>query len=169
MPQKISTRIPALTLRFAQEQDVPLVLSFIKKLAEYEKRLHEVVADEAILHEALFGERQVAEVILADYHDEPVGFALFFHNFSTFLGRAGIYIEDLYIEPSMRGKGIGRALLAYLAKLTEERQCGRLEWTVLTWNEPAISFYQKLGAQPKDEWTLYKLADGALHKLAQEF
>ncbi|MBN1994994.1 MAG: GNAT family N-acetyltransferase [Anaerolineae bacterium] len=169
MLPRISTKIPELTLRFATELDVPLVLDFIKKLAEYEKRLAEVVADETILHASLFGQRQVAEVMIADYNDEPVGFALFFHNFSTFLGRPGIYVEDIYIDPPMRGKGIGRAMLAYLARLAQERQCGRLDWSVLDWNEPAINFYKKLGAVPQQEWTIYRVTGEALHRLAQEF
>jgi GNAT superfamily N-acetyltransferase len=169
MNHKIPTQIPALTLRFAQEADVPLILSFIKKLAEYEKLSHEVVTDEATLRQSLFGERRVAEVIIGDYNDEPVAFALFFHNFSTFLGRPGIYLEDLYVNPAMRGQGIGQMMLTYLAKLAVERGCGRLEWWVLDWNEPAINFYKKLGAQPMDEWTVYRLTGATLAQLAQEF
>ncbi|MBN1221301.1 MAG: GNAT family N-acetyltransferase [Anaerolineae bacterium] len=169
MSRRISTRIPKLTLRFAEEADVPLILAFVKKLAEYEKRLPEVVADETTLRESLFGRRQVAEVIFADYNHEPVGFALFFHNFSTFLGRIGIYVEDIYVEPELRGKGIGRTMLAYLARLAEERQCGRLEWWVLDWNEAAIDFYKKVGAVPQDEWTTYRVSGDALSRLAQEF
>jgi GNAT superfamily N-acetyltransferase len=169
MHQNISTRIPELTLRFAQVPDVPLVFSFIEKLAGYEKRLDQVVISETTLHEALFGEHPVAEVIFADYNDEPVGFALFFHTFSTFSGRIGIYIEDLFVDPEMRGKGIGRTMLTYLAKLVEIRGGRKLEWTVLDWNEPAIDFYQKLGAHPKDEWIIYQIDDDALHQLAQEF
>jgi GNAT superfamily N-acetyltransferase len=169
MYQKISTQIPALTLRFAQVQDVPLVYSFVEKLAEYEKRLDQVVVTETTLHEALFGDHPVAEVIFADYYDEPVGFALFFHSFSTFSGRTGIYIEDLFVDPQMRGKGIGRTMLTYLAKLVEIRGGRKLEWTVLDWNEPAINFYHKLGAHSKDEWIIYQIDDDALHQLAQEF
>ena len=169
MNHKILTQISALTLRFAQETDVPLILSFIKKLAEYEKLSHEVVTDEATLRQSLFGERRVAEVIIGDYNDEPVAFALFFHNFSTFLGRPGIYLEDLYVDPAMRGQGIGQMMLTYLAKLAVERGCGRLEWWVLDWNEPAINFYKKLGAQPMDEWTVYRLTGATLAQLAQKF
>ena len=169
MNRIISTKIPELKLRFATETDVPMVLSFIKKLAEYEKLLHEVVADEATLRASLFGQRRVAEVILAYYHNQPVGFALFFHNFSTFLGRPGIYVEDIYVDPDLRGKGIGRTMLAYLAQLARERSCGRLEWAVLDWNEPAINFYQKLGARPNDEWTTYRVVNESLQRLAQEF
>jgi GNAT superfamily N-acetyltransferase len=166
---KIPTQIPELTLRFAQEADTPLILSFIKKLAEYEKLSHEVVADEAMLRQSLFGARQVAEVIIGDYNDEPVAFALFFHNFSTFLGRPGIYLEDLYVDPAMRGQGIGQMMLTYLAKLAVERGCGRLEWWVLDWNEPAINFYKKLGAQPMAEWSVYRLTGATLAQLAQKF
>ena len=169
MYQKISTRIPELKLRFAQVQDIPLVFSFIKKLAEYEKRLDQVVVTDTTLHEAFFGERPVAEVIFADYNDDPVGFALFFHTFSTFSGRIGIYIEDLFVNPEMRSKGIGRTMLTYLAKLVEIRGGRKLEWTVLDWNEPALNFYKKLGAYAKDEWIIYQIDDEALHQLAQEF
>jgi GNAT superfamily N-acetyltransferase len=169
MVQKILTRIPELTLRFAQVQDIPLVYTFIEKLAEYEKRLDQVVVTETTLHDALFGERPVAEVIFADFNNEPVGFALFCHNFSTFSGRMGIYIEDLFVDPNMRSKGIGRTMLTYLAKLVEIRGGRKLEWTVLDWNEPAIKFYQKLGAHSKDEWTIYQIDDDSLHQLAQQF
>ncbi len=169
MKSKTLTRLPELTLRFAEESDVPLVLSFIKKLAEYEKLSHEVVADEVTLRRSLFGERRMAEVIIGDYQDQPVAFALFFYNFSTFLGRPGLYLEDLFVDPAMRGRGIGQIMLSYLAQLAVERGCGRLEWWVLDWNEPAINFYKKLGASPMDEWTVYRVAGSALAQLAQEF
>jgi GNAT superfamily N-acetyltransferase len=169
MNPKIPTRLPELTLRFADESDVPLVLSFIKKLAEYEKLSHEVVADEATLRRSLFGERQVAEVIIGDYKDQPVAFALFFHNFSTFLGQPGLYLEDLFVDPAMRGRGIGQMMLSYLAQLAVKRGCGRLEWWVLDWNESAINFYKKLGAYPMDEWTVYRVTGSTLTQLAQEF
>ncbi len=169
MLRQISTKIPELNLRFAQVQDVPLVYDFIEKLAEYEERLDQVVVTETTLHDVLFGERPAAEVIFAEYENEPVGFALFFQTFSTFSGRTGIYIEDLFVEPEMRGRGIGQTMLNYLAKLVEIRGGRKLEWTVLTWNEPAINFYKKLGAHPKDEWTLYQIDDEALHALAQAF
>lgn len=153
-------------IRLAEPADVPLILDFIKALAEYEKLSHEVVATEAILRESLFGERRVAEVILAYEGDTAVGFALFFHNFSTFLGRPGIYLEDVYITPECRGKGYGKKLLGYLANLAVERNCGRLEWWVLDWNEPAIDFYKRIGAKPMDEWTVFRVDGDNLQKLS---
>ena len=149
--------------------DVPLILQFIKDLAEYEKLLHEVVATEEILRETLFGQHVHAEVVIGYLQGQPVSFALFFHNFSTFLGRSGIYLEDLFVEPVARGKGIGQKMLAYLAKLAKERNCGRLEWWVLDWNEEAIGFYKSLGAVPMDEWTVYRVTDQALDNLANKF
>ncbi|PSB62881.1 GNAT family N-acetyltransferase [Chroococcidiopsis cubana CCALA 043] len=165
----METKILNFEMRFAEPDDVPLVLQFIKELAEYEQLSHEVVATEAILRESLFGDRKGAEVILGYYQKQPVSFALFFHNFSTFLGRAGIYLEDLYVKPEMRGRGIGRVMLSYLAYLAQERNCGRLEWWVLDWNETAINFYQKLGAVPMNEWTVFRVTDRSLIDLAQEF
>ncbi len=153
-------------IRTATMADVPLILSFIRKLAEYEKLAHEVTVTEAGLREVLFGERRYAEVIIADDHGQPVGFALFFHNFSTFVGKPGIYLEDLYVDVEHRGKGFGKALLVYLAKLAKERDCGRLEWSVLDWNEPSIRFYQSLGAVPMDEWTIFRVTGEALDHLA---
>ncbi|HTS51178.1 MAG TPA: GNAT family N-acetyltransferase [Bryobacteraceae bacterium] len=155
-----------LSIRPASESDVALILRFIEKLAEYEKLSHEVVATEAALRHYLFGPRPMAEVILAYWAGEPVGFALFFHNFSTFLARPGIYLEDLFVEPEHRGKGIGKALLVHLARLAMQRGCGRLEWAVLNWNEPSIQFYRKLGAVAKDDWTVYRLTGDALQRLA---
>ncbi len=155
-------------IRHATEEDVPLLLSFIKELAEYEKLSHEVTATEEILAESLFGERRVAEALLAHLGEEPVGFALFFHNFSTFLGKPGVYLEDLYVRPEHRGSGIGRALLVRLAKLAKERDCGRLEWWVLDWNEPSIGFYKKLGAVAMDDWTVYRVTGDALDELSRE-
>ena len=155
-------------IRSALIADVPLVFSFIKKLAEYEKLSHELTATEDGLRDALFGPRPYAEVVLAYDHDQPVGFALFFHNFSTFVGKPGIYLEDLFVEPECRGKGFGKALLAHLAKLAVERNCGRLEWAVLDWNEPSIRFYQSLGAVPKDEWTIFRVTGEALNQLANQ-
>ena len=166
---EIKTHIPNFVLREATETDVSLILSFVRELAEYEKLAHEVEATEDALRESLFGDRKIAEVILGYYQDEPVSFALFFYNFSTFLGRPGIYLEDLYVKPQMRGKGLGRAMLAYLARLALERKCGRLEWWVLDWNEPALKFYRSMGAIPMDEWTVQRLAGGDLEKLAGEF
>jgi GNAT superfamily N-acetyltransferase len=155
-----------LEIRIATEADVPLILSFIRELAGYERLSHEVSATEDLLRKSLFGERQGAEVVVGYRGDEPAGFALFFHNFSTFLGRPGIYLEDLYVKPELRGQGVGRSMLAYLAKLAKERDCGRLEWSVLDWNEPAIKLYKSIGAVPMDEWTVYRLTGEALDELA---
>src|SRR5687768_2246859 len=152
----------------ATVEDVPQILAFIKGLAEYEKLAHEVVATEEILRETLFGTRPFAEVIIGYYQNRPVCFALFFHNFSTFLGRPGIYLEDLFVQPEFRGKGFGRKMLSYLAKLTRERNGGRLEWSVLDWNESAIKFYKHLGAKPMDEWTVFRVSGEALDQLAEE-
>lgn len=164
----IPTKIPGFELRFAESSDVSLVLSLIRELAEYEKLLHEVVATEEILGETLFGSRRVAEVILGFYEQKPVSFAIFFHNYSTFLGRPGLYLEDLFVKPEMRGKGFGKVMLSYLAKLAKERGCGRFEWWVLDWNEPALGFYKKLGAAPMNDWTVYRVTGEALDKLAAE-
>jgi len=155
------------SIRFATKQDVPLILAFIKELADYEKLLPEVVATESVLEETLFGPHKTAEVILGYEKNEPVSFALFFHNFSTFLGRPGIYIEDLYVKDTQRGKGIGQKMLQFLARLALERKCGRLEWWVLDWNEPAIQFYKKIGALPMDEWTVFRMTEEALKKMAE--
>jgi GNAT superfamily N-acetyltransferase len=165
----IPTRVSDFTIRFATAQDVPLILQFIRGLAEYEKLTHEVTATEDLLRETLFGARQIAEVIIGEYRGEPVGFALFFHNYSTFLARPGIYLEDLFVLPEMRGRGFGRVLLTYLAKLAHERKCGRVEWSVLDWNAPSIQFYRKLGAAAMDQWTMYRLTGAALTSLAAEF
>jgi GNAT superfamily N-acetyltransferase len=153
-------------IRPATEDDVPIILSLIRELAEYERLSHEVVATEGLLRESLFGERRGAEVLIACCKGAPAGFALFFHSFSTFLGRPGIYLEDLYVKPEFRGRGIGRALLAHLARLAKERGCGRLEWAVLDWNEPAIKLYKSIGAVPMDEWTVYRVTGEALETLA---
>ena len=153
-------------VRGATEGDVPLILSFIRELAEYEKLSREVVATEEELRTNLFGERPFAEVLIAEYDADPAGFALFFHNFSTFLGKPGIYLEDLYVRPEFRGAGIGRILLAHLARLAKDRGCGRLEWWVLDWNAPSIGFYEKIGAVAMDDWTVYRLVGGALDDLA---
>ncbi len=169
MVERISTKMTEMTLRFAQPSDVELILEFIQELAEYEQLPHEVVADVPTLQQSLFGGRRVAEVVIAEYGNTPAGFALFFHNFSTFLGRPGIYLEDLYIKPAFRGKGIGQVLLSFLAKLAKERECGRLEWWVLDWNEPAIKFYQKLGAKPMDDWTVFRVTGQALDELSKRF
>jgi len=153
-------------LVMAREEDVGLVLSFIRKLAEFEKLAHVVTATEEGLREALFGARPVAEVVLAYEEDEPAGFALFFPNFSTFRGRAGLYLEDLFVEPQHRGKGIGKALLVYLAKLAVERGYGRVQWVVLDWNVAAMEFYRKLGAEAMDGWKVMLVAGEALERLA---
>ena len=158
--------MPNFEIKSATIEDVPLILTFIKKLAEYEKLSDAVVATEKDLREVLFGERRYAETIIAYEHNEPVGFALFFHNFSTFVGKPGIYLEDLFVDPDHRGKGFGKALLAHLAKLAQERNCGRLEWAVLNWNQPSIEFYESLGAKPMNEWKVYRLTGEALENLA---
>ncbi len=150
----------------ATERDVPVILQFIKGLAEYEKLSHEVVATEASLRESLFGSRPSAEVIIGYAGTEPAGFAVFFHNYSTFLARPGLYVEDLFVSPQCRGRGLGRRLLAYVANLAVTRGCGRLEWAVLDWNEPAIRFYKSLGARPLEEWTVHRLTGDALQRLA---
>jgi GNAT superfamily N-acetyltransferase len=154
-----------LRIRTATEEDVPLILRFIRELAEYERLTHEVVATDELVRETLFGARRYAEVIIAETGSEPAGFALFFHNYSTFLARPGIYLEDLYVRRDLRGRGYGKALLSHLAAIAKERGCGRLEWAVLNWNEPAIQFYRSLGAKPMDHWTVYRLTGEALDSL----
>jgi GNAT superfamily N-acetyltransferase len=155
-------------LRSATSDDVPVIAELIRGLARFEKLEQEVVMTEELLASALFGDRPYAEVVLAEDDGRPVGFALFFHNFSTFLGRPGIYLEDLFVLPEHRGGGIGRMLLAHLARLAVERGCGRLEWAVLDWNRDAIQFYERLGARPNSDWTVYRLAGEALTGLARE-
>ena len=155
-----------LTIRYAQESDIPKILYFIRELAIYEDMLDDVVATEDLLREWIF-EKQTAEVLLAEEDGIPVGFALFFHNFSTFLGRAGIYLEDLFVMPEHRGKGYGKALLRRLAQITMERGCGRLEWACLDWNRPSIDFYLSLDATPMDQWTVYRLTGNTLRRMAE--
>jgi GNAT superfamily N-acetyltransferase len=152
----------------ATERDVPVILNLIKGLAEYEKLSHEVVATETSLRESLFGSRRVAEVILGYAGTEAVGFAVFFHNYSTFLGRPGIYLEDLFVLPQWRRRGLGTRLLTYVAREAVARNCGRLEWSVLDWNQSAIDFYKKLGARAMDEWTVYRVTGDALKALASK-
>jgi GNAT superfamily N-acetyltransferase len=152
-------------IRSATEADVPLLLTLIKDLAEYEKLLDQVVATDVILQESLFGPSPRAEVIIGSVQGISVGYALFFHSFSTFLGKSGMYIEDLYVQKAYRGKGLGKALLMHVAELAQIRGCKRLEWSVLDWNEPAIRFYESLGAIPMNGWTLYRLAGNTLDKL----
>ena len=153
-------------LRFAEKKDTALILECIRGLAEYEHLLDKVEASEANLKRYIFKEKKI-EVIIAEYDGAPAGFALFFHNFSTFLGRPGIYIEDLFVKPAYRGKGLGKLLLGFLARLAMERGCGRLEWACLDWNEPSIQFYKSQGAQPLDEWTTYRITGERLEKLAE--
>lgn len=160
------SQIDGFEIRAAVVDDLPLILHFIKELAEYEKMKNEVVATEGILKESLFSEGSNAAVLLAFNNDEPVGFAVYFHNFSTFLGRNGIYLEDLYVTPDSRGKGFGKALLIRLAEIARDENCGRLEWWVLDWNETAIDFYKKLGAVPMDDWTVFRLDRNAIETLA---
>ena len=155
-----------ISLRPAEEGDVGVILGFIKELADYERLSHEVVATEAMLERHLFGDRPVAESIIAEYDGAPAGFALFFHSFSTFLGKPGLYLEDLYVTFDLRGRGVGRALLKNLAQLARQRDCGRIEWAVLNWNEPAIEFYESIGAAPLAEWNTYRLAGSALREFA---
>ena len=168
MENIIHTKVSNFKIRFAEEKDTKLILEFIKELADYEKLLNEVVATEEVLYNSLFVQKR-AEVIIGEYEGKPVGFALFFHNFSTFLGKSGIYLEDLYVKQEMRGKGLGKIILSFLGKLAVERNCGRLEWWCIDWNEASIKFYKEMGAKPMDEWTVYRVDDLALKDLANEF
>ena len=165
----IPTRIDGFEIRHAIEEDIPVILSLIKELAVYEKLLHEVVTTEEVLKKNLFGQKRYAETVLGYYLDEPVGFALFFHNFSTFVGKPGLYLEDLYVKPEYRGKGFGKVLLEYLARLAVERDCGRYEWAVLDWNEPALKFYKSIGARVMKEWLIHRMAGEELERLANQF
>ena len=155
-----------LRIRSATERDAALILDMIKALAEYEQLAHAVAATERTIRESLFGPRPAAEVIVAEVGGDPAGFALFFHNYSTFLAQRGLYLEDLFVKPAYRGRGVGRALLERLAAIAVDRQCGRFEWSVLDWNAPAIGFYKKLGAVPLDEWTIFRVTGEALRRLA---
>lgn len=154
-------------IRTTTEADVPIILSLIRELADYERAPDAVVTTEAGLREVLFGAKRAAEVLLALEEGEPVGFAVYFYSFSTWLGRPGLYLEDLFVRPTARGKGYGRALLARLAQIAQERGCGRMEWAVLDWNDPAIQFYKKLGAEPMTEWTVFRLTQEGIAKLAE--
>jgi len=165
----MQTRIDGFEIRKATRKDVPLVLDFIRKLAVYEKLSHEVVATKEMLDKHLFGEEKVAEVVIGYDHGIPVGFALYFFNFSTFLARPGIYLEDLYVLEEHRGKGFGKALLTCLARLAVEKGCGRLEWAVLDWNEPSIEFYKSLGAKLMNEWITHRVSGDELNALADQF
>ena len=154
-------------IRPAEADDVPVLLDLIRGLAEYERLSHEMSADEAGLRTSLFGKRRYAEAVIGEVDSEPVGFALYFHSYSTFLGKPGLYLEDLFVKPEHRGRGFGGVLLRHVGRIAVERDCGRLEWAVLDWNEPAIGFYRKLGAGPLDEWTTYRMTGEALRKLAE--
>jgi len=155
-------------IRTATPADVPQILRFIRALGEYERLTHEIRATEQELHATLFGERRYAEVLLAHYEGQPAAFALYFHNYSTFLARPGIYLEDLFVDPPYRGHGVGKALLQELARITVQRECGRLEWSALDWNRPAIDFYLRLGAVEMSEWSLYRLTGEPLRRLASQ-
>lgn len=154
-------------IRFGKKKDIPTILNFIKELASYEKMLDQVVATEKTLNNWIF-KKKMAEVLICELDKRPVGFALFFHNFSTFVGRPGIYLEDIYIIPEMRGKGLGKKLLSYIAKLVKERNYGRMEWWCLDWNEKSINFYKSLGAVPMSEWTVYRMYGDKLDQLAEK-
>jgi len=166
---ELSVKKDGFIIRHTTEEDVPLILWFIRELAEYEKLLHEVVATEEQLKQSLFGEKKYAEVIIGYYVDKPVGFAIFFHNFSSFVGKPGLYLEDLYVIPEARGKGFGKLLLTYLADLAVRRGCGRFEWAVLDWNEPSLKFYQALGARLMNEWIINRVSGEDLTRLAALF
>lgn len=155
-------------IREATESDIPLILTFIKALAEYERMADQVVATEEKLRASLFGPKRHAEVLIGEEDGEPVAFALFFHNYSTFLAQPGLYLEDLFVKPDVRGRGYGRLMLTRLARIARERNCGRLEWWVLDWNEPAIDFYKKIGAQAMDAWTVFRVTGDALERLADQ-
>ena len=166
---EINTTLENFTIRNATIDDSELILNLIKELAEYEKLLHEVTATKEILEETLFSERPFGEVIIGDFEEKPIGYALFFYNFSTFTGRPGIYLEDIYVQPNMRGKGMGKCLLAYIANLAVKKNCTRVEWSVLDWNTPSIKFYRSIGAIPMDGWTVQRLDGESLKNFAKKF
>ena len=163
-----SSNVSQFEIRPATSTDVPTILGLIRELADYERLSGDVVATEEDLHQWLFGERPVAEVLIGEYGRAPISFALFFYSFSTFLGKPGVYLEDLYVKPDYRHKGFGRRLMAYIAQWAKAQNCGRFEWAVLNWNTPAIKLYEKLGAVPLKEWTGYRLSGEALDRLANE-
>jgi GNAT superfamily N-acetyltransferase len=163
----LKTNIENFQIRFAEQEDTALIFGFIKELASYEHMLNEVTGTEEMLRDSLFVQKK-AEVIIGELGGVPVGFALFFHNYSTFLCKPGIYLEDLYMKPAVRGQGLGKAMLSCLAKLAVERNCGRLEWWCLDWNQPSIRFYKQMGAEPMDEWTVYRVDKQKLKDLAVE-
>jgi len=166
---RLTTSVADFTIRRSTVEDCALILGLIQELADYEKLSHEVVATVATLEETLFGEKSYAEVMIGEYKGEAIGYSLFFHNFSTFTGRPGIYLEDIYVKPDMRGKGCGKLMLAYIAKLAVERNCTRVEWSVLDWNEPSIQFYRSIGAAPMDGWTVQRLDGDELANFAKHF
>jgi GNAT superfamily N-acetyltransferase len=168
MDRNIRTRIDGFTVRFAREKDTAVIFHMVKELAEYEKLLDSFEATEELLTESLF-HRGAAEALIGEYDEKPVAYGIFFHSFSSFTGRIGIFIEDLYVKPEMRGKGFGETIFAFIAKLAIERKCGRLEWSCLDWNTPSIAFYKRMGAVPLDDWTMYRLTGKNLEKLAREF
>jgi GNAT superfamily N-acetyltransferase len=157
---------PSIRLRYAEEDDVPLILEFIRGLAEYEGLLDRVEATREGLREALFEDRR-AEALIGEYQGQPAGFALYFHTFSTFLGKPGIFVEDIFVKPELRGKGLGKLLLSFIARLAVEEGCGRLEWACLDWNEPSIAFYRRCGALPLDQWTTYRVTGEKLRELGR--
>jgi len=157
-----------LRIRSAEINDTPIILKLIKDLSIYEKLSHQFNNNEELVKKYLFGEKRFAEVLIADFENQPVGFALFFHNYSTFVGKPGIYLEDLFVRPEMRGKGIGKKLFLELVKIAKERNCGRVEWSVLNWNTTAIDFYKGMGAIPMDEWTVYRLTADKIDELASQ-
>lgn len=166
---ELTTAIPDFTIRSAKAEDCQQILDFIQELADYENLSDQVVATADVLRETLFGEQAYAQVLIAEYQQTAVGYALFFHNFSTFTGRPGIYLEDIYVQPEMRGKGFGKLLLSYIAKLAVDQNFTRVEWSVLDWNEPSIQFYRSIGAVPMDGWTLQRLDGNALDEFASQF
>jgi GNAT superfamily N-acetyltransferase len=167
MKRIVHTRVKGFTIRFADENDSRIVLDMVKELATYEKLERSFEATEKLFCESLF-ERGVAETLIGEYEGKPVAYAIFFHNFSSFVGRIGIYIEDIYVRPEMRAKNFGQAMFAYIAKLAIERRCGRLEWSCLDWNKPSIAFYKKMGAKRLDDWTMYRLSGDALERMAKK-
>lgn len=168
MTKIVNTSIEDFKIREAKKADIGLIFQFIKELAEYEKMSDDVVATEEILMESIF-EKNIAEVVFGEYKGEAVGFALFFHNFSTFVGRPGLYVEDIFIRPEARGKGFGKIMFSYLANVAKERNCGRMEWSCLDWNAPSIEFYKKINAIPMDEWTIYRATEDVFSEMAEEF
>lgn len=157
-----------LVIRFADKNDIKTILKLIKELSIYEKLLDQFVNNEELIEKYLFGEKTYAEVLIAEYNNDAVGFALFFHNYSTFVGKPGIYLEDLFVIPNLRGKGIGKKLFLEVVKIAKERNCGRMEWSVLNWNTPAINFYKSMNAVPMDEWTVYRLTEDKIIELAKQ-